>query len=110
MVGEEDEYVVGSERWVEWWYEGSLVEHRSHGGVVMQEVGDSKIWRALVGMVGEGTLRRVLGSQEEVCVRGEVRVWRVESASSMGQDRDDEILQNIPLRIPHGPQSTYGSG
>jgi len=74
------------------------------GGGGMQEVGDSKIWRALVGMVEEGTLRRVLGSEEEVCVGGEVvRVWRVESASSAGQDRDDEILQKFSL--PHGPQS-----
>ncbi|KAF8430014.1 A1 cistron-splicing factor [Tirmania nivea] len=104
LVGEEDECVGGWERWVRWWYEGSLVEYRSRGGAGVQEVGDSRVWRALVGAVGEGTLRRVLGpGEEEVSVRsGVMRVWRVESASSAGQDWDDEILKKIPL--PHGSQ------
>ncbi|KAF8446622.1 A1 cistron-splicing factor [Terfezia claveryi] len=104
VVGEEDECVGGREGWVKWWYEGSLVEYRSRGGAGVQEVGDSRVWRELVGLVEEGTLRRVLGPEEQVRVgSGEVRVWRVESASSAGQDRDDDILQKIPL--PHGPQS-----
>ena len=102
MVSEEDECVGGRERWVRWWHEESLVEYRSRGGAGVQQVGNSAVWRALVGEVGEGTLRRVLGPEEEEARVACGRVWRVDSASSAGQDRDDEILQKIPL--PHASE------
>ena len=99
--------------WVKWWYDGSLVEYRARGGSGVQEVGEARVWKALVGEVGEGTLARVTGSPEEsaeLCgpIAGEmpqkVKIWRVESASSAAQDRDDEILSKI--KLPQGIGNT----
>ena len=98
---------------MKWWYDGSLVEYRARGGSGIQEVGEARVWKALVGEVGEGTLARVTGSLEEsgdmcVTIAGgtpQWKLWRVESASSTAQDRDDEILSKIKL-----PQEIENTG
>ena len=99
--------------WVKWWYDGSLVEYRATGESGMQEAGEARIWKALVGEVGEGTLARVTEPPTEsgdMCssLAGEIpqklKLWRVESASSGAQDRDDEILSKIQL--PQGIENT----
>ena len=81
---------------VKWWYDGSLVEYRARGGSGAHEVGEARVWKALVGEVGEGTLARVTGSPEGSAERwgtivGEipqkVKIWRVALASSAAQDR-----------------------
>lgn len=89
-----------------------MVEYRGRGGAGVQEVGEGRVWGGLVGEVGGGTLGRVLGGgggargEEE----GGVEVWRVESASSAGQDRDDEILAKIPLPGAGRGKAVAGAG
>ena len=100
QVAEQDLQEKGE--WTRWWYDGSLVDYRARGGSGVQEVGEARLWQALVGEVGEGTLARVIEPPEGfgAMVEGipqKVKLWRVDSASSAAQDRDDEILSQIML-------------
>ncbi|KAI5794334.1 A1 cistron-splicing factor [Peziza echinospora] len=94
LTPEELEKIKGE--WHGWWRGGSLVEYRSGAGTGVETVGDSRLWRELTSEMNERTLERILGAGKHVGGYGE-RIWRVHSASSAPQDRDDEILSQIAL-------------